>query len=219
MVDVWWYGQACLRIKGKSTSIVIDPYDGEFTGLGKLKLEADIVAVTHDHGDHNNVSAVSGISEGKNPFVLNGPGEYEIAGVNVVGIPSFHDDKGGADRGKNTIYSINVDDVNFVHLGDLGQKQLTQAQVEALSACDVLFIPVGGTYTINADDAPDIISALEPKIIVPMHYFVDGLKFKLDPVSKFLGAMGKEKLEPVAKLSVSQERMPQEVEVVVLEKQ
>jgi len=219
MVDVWWYGQSCLRIKGKSTSLVVDPYDPTFTGLGNLKLEADIVVVTHDHGDHNNVSAVKVAAEGKNPFILNGPGEYEIAGVNIIGINSFHDDKNGAERGKNTIYSITVDEINFVHLGDLGQKQLTQAQIEALSSCDVLFIPVGGTYTISADDAPDIISALEPKIIVPIHYFVDGLKFKLDPVSKFLGAMGKEKLEPVPKLSISKERLPQEVEVVLLEKQ
>ena len=106
MVDIWWHGQACFRIKGKNTTVVVDPFDPNFTGLPSLKLDADIVCVTHDHQDHNNVDAVKGASQDKQPFVIKGPGEYEISGVNVVGIDSFHDDKEGAERGKNTIYKI-----------------------------------------------------------------------------------------------------------------
>ncbi|OGE08859.1 hypothetical protein A3A60_00705 [Candidatus Curtissbacteria bacterium RIFCSPLOWO2_01_FULL_42_26] len=218
MVDIWWYGQACFRIKGKGSSVVIDPYNSEFTGLKPLKIEGDIVCVTHDHKDHNEADIVKGI-DGRRPFAIKGPGEYEISGVNIVGISSFHDDKQGVERGTNTIYLINIDEVNIVHLGDLGQKKLTQEQIEELSVCDVLMIPVGGVYTIEAKDAPDIIAQLEPKIIIPMHYKIANLKFDLAPVDNFLKVMGKEKVEVAQKLSVSQERLPEEPEVVVLERQ
>lgn len=220
MVDIWWHGQACFRIKGKNATVVFDPYDSESTGLAPLKITSDIVCITHDHKDHNNAAAVKGVEEGKMPFVISGPGEYEISGVNIIGVSSFHDDKEGAERGTNTIYHATIDEINFVHLGDLGQKKLTQEQVEELANCDVLFIPVGSVYTIAGKDAGDIIAEIEPKIIIPMHYKVDGLKIDLEPVDIFLSAMGKEKLEAVPKLSVSRERLPEEEpEVVLLSKQ
>lgn len=219
MVDIWWYGQACFKIKGKSASLVCDPYSSDFTGLKSLKLDANIVCITHSHQDHNSADVVSGVEEGTSPFVISGPGEYEISGVNIVGINSFHDDKQGAERGKNTIYLITVDDVNIVHLGDLGQKKLTQEQIEELSVCDVLLIPVGGVYTIEAKDVPDIIAQIEPKVIVPMHYKIEGLKFDLASVEGFLKVMGKENIEAQNKLSVSQDKLPEEPEIVLLEKQ
>lgn len=219
MVDIWWHGQSCFKIKGKGATVVFDPYEPEFTGLSPLKLAADIVCISHDHKDHNSASVVGGVEEGKNPFVISGPGEYEISGVNIVGVPSFHDEKEGAERGKNTIYHATIDEVNFVHLGDLGQKKLTQDQVEELASCDVLLIPVGSVYTISGKDAGDIIAQIEPKIIIPMHYKIDGLKFDLEPVDVFLSAMGKEKLEPAPKLSISKERLPEEQEIVLLQKQ
>lgn len=218
MIDIYFHGQACVRVKGKNASVVFDPYDPSFTGLPALKLTADIVCVSHEHEDHNNASSVLTDEEGKNPFVISGPGEYEISGVNIVGVSSYHDDKQGAERGKNTIYSVNIDDINLVHLGDLGQKKLTQEQAEVLSSCDVLFIPVGSVYTIAGSDAPDIISQIEPKIIVPIHYKIPGLKFDLEGPEAFLTAMGKEKLEPLPKLSVSRERLPEEPEIVLLAK-
>ncbi|OGD95660.1 hypothetical protein A3F02_02900 [Candidatus Curtissbacteria bacterium RIFCSPHIGHO2_12_FULL_38_9b] len=217
MVDIWWHGQACFKIKGKKTSCVIDPYESEFTGLNSLKLQADIVCITHDHQDHNNFKVVKSEAENTNPFVINGSGEYEISGINVVGISSYHDNQNGTERGKNTIYLITVDEINIVHLGDLGQKKLTQDQVEQLSVCDILLIPVGGVYTIEAKDAPDIISQIEPKIIVPMHYKIEGLKFNLSDVNQFLATMGREKTQPQPKLSISKEKLPEEVEIVVLE--
>lgn len=219
MVDITWYGQACFKIKGRVASVVLDPYDADFTGLKPLKLESQIVCTTHDHKDHNNTAVVRGVEEGQSPFVISGPGEYEISGVNIWGVASFHDDQQGAQRGKNTIYLVTIDEVNIVHLGDLGQKKLTQEQSEALSTCDVLMIPVGGVYTIDASDATDIIASLEPKVIIPMHYKVEGLKFDLAPISDFLKQMGKENIEPIAKFSVSQEKLPEEPEIVVLEKQ
>lgn len=219
MIDIYFHGQACVRVKGKSATVVIDPYDPVYTGLPTLKLAADIVCVTHDHGDHNNTGAVSGVEEGKSPFVISGPGEYEISGVNIIGVGSFHDEKEGAERGKNTIYHITIDEISLVHLGDLGQKKLTEEQVEELSGCDVLFIPVGSVYTISGKDAPDIISQIDPKIIIPIHYKLDGLKFPLEDVSVFLTAMGREKIEPAPKLSVSRDKLPEEPEVVLLAKQ
>lgn len=219
MVDIWWFGQACFKVKGKSAIVVFDPYDPAFTGLATLKIASDIVCISHQHQDHNNVSAVVPTEEGKTPFVISGPGEYEISGVTISGIASFHDDKSGAERGGNTIYLATVDDVNIVHLGDLGQKKLTQEQAELLSVCDVLLIPVGSVYTISGLDAPEIIAQIEPKIIVPMHFKIPGLKFDLDDVSVFQKAVGRESLSAQPKLAVSVERLPEEPEVVLLEKQ
>ena len=219
MIDVWFHGQSCIRVKGKNTTIVFDPYDADVTGLAPLKISSDIVCVSHDHKDHNNTSVVKGVEEGKSPFVISGPGEYEISGVNIVGVSSYHDDKSGEERGKNTIYNAIVDDVSFVHLGDFGQKSLTQNQVEDLSSCDVLFVPVGSVFTISGKEAADIVSQIEPKIIVPIHYKLPGLKFELEGVENFLSAIGKEGLEPQAKLSISKERLPEESEFVLLEKQ
>ena len=219
MVDIWFYGQACFKAKGKAASVVFDPYDDSFCGLRKLKIDGDIVCVSHGHQDHNNVSVVKWTEDDLRPFVISGPGEYEKKGVNIVGVASFHDDKNGEERGRNTIYVTTIDEVNIVHLGDIGQKKLTQDQAEELSACDVLMIPVGGVYTIAASDAPDIISQLEPKVIIPMHYKIEGLKFDLAPVGDFLKVMGKEGIQAVSKYSISKEKLPEEPEMVVLEAQ
>src|SRR3990167_3236869 len=218
MVDITWHGQACFKIKGRVASVVVDPYESDFTGLKPLMLEADIVCVTHNHQDHNNTKAVK-TSEGQDPFIISGPGEFEKMGINIVGVASFHDNSQGQEQGKNTIYNISVDEVNVVHLGDLGQKKLTQEQVEVLSSCDVLLIPTGGTFTIEAKDAPDIIAQLEPKIVIPMHYKIASLKFSLDGVEQFLSAMGKDRLDAQSKLSVSAEKLPEELDLVLLEKQ
>lgn len=219
MLDIWFYGQACFKAKGKTASVVFDPYDEAYTGLPKLKVDADLVCVSHSHQDHNSASVVRPVEEGQVPFVISGPGEFEKRGVNVVGVSSWHDEKEGVERGKNTIYVATIDDINIVHLGDLGQKKLTQEQVEGLSLCDVLLIPVGGVYTITATDAPEIIAQLEPKVIIPMHYKLPGLKFDLAPVDEFLKVMGKESVQPMAKFSVSRDKLPEEPEVVVLEAQ
>lgn len=219
MVDIYFYGQACFKVKGKTTSIVFDPYDDVYTGLPRLKVDADIVCVTHQHQDHNNSAVIKGALENESPFVISGAGEYEKKGINIVGVSSYHDDSEGRERGENTIYVAAVDGVNIVHLGDLGQKKLTEEQVSELSTCDVLLIPVGGVYTIEASSAPDIIAQLEPKVIIPMHYKLPGLKFDLASVDEFLKTMGKEGLEAVSKYSISQEKLPEEPEVVLLEAQ
>ncbi|OGY23927.1 MAG: hypothetical protein A2Y57_04325 [Candidatus Woykebacteria bacterium RBG_13_40_7b] len=212
MVDVYWFGQSSFKIKGKGAQLITDPYDSAFSGLKFPKVEADIVTVSHSHRDHSAVEAVQG-----NPFVLQGPGEYEVKGISIVGVGSFHDKKEGAERGKNTLYNITIDDLNFAHMGDLGHL-LNDSELEELGEVDVLFVPVGGLYTIEADDAAKLVSQIEPKIVVPMHYKIEGLAFQLDGVEKFLKEMGKENLEVQPKLSVSKEKLPEELQVAILEK-
>lgn len=213
-MDIYWYGQACFKLKGKNASVIIDPYDPDFTGLKLPKeFEADIILKTHDHKDHNNVRAVSG-----NPLIFGGPGEYESKGVVITGTSSFHDNLDGKERGLNTIYSITIEGLNVAHLGDLGQDTLTEEQIQAINV-DILLIPVGSVYTIDAKGATNIISQLEPKIIIPMHFGgIEGLKFPLDGVDKFLKEMGAEGINPIPKLSVTKDNLPEEPQVVVLSK-
>lgn len=211
-MDIYWLGQACFKIKGKQASVIIDPFTPETVGLKLPKdLEADIVLETHDHPDHNNIKSVS-----SNAMAFYGPGEYEVKGVVVTGIAAFHDDVNGQQRGANTIYSIVMDGLNIVHLGDLGQSSLTQEQITQMGEVDILMVPVGGVYTIDSKTAANIIAAIEPKIILPMHYGFPELKIALDPVANFLKEMGKENLEVSPKLSITKDKLPDEPEVVLL---
>ena len=218
MAKIYWAGQSCFQIsvsnsRDHSADIVIDPFDESFTGLKLPNLSADILLVTHNHKDHNNVKDVKGT-----PFIIDGPGEYEVKGVFVQGIPSFHDDKEGKEKGQNTIYVFEAEEMRFCHLGDLGQKLLTDEQLEKIDKVDVLMIPVGGEFTIDSSSAQKIISQIEPKIIIPMHYALPKLKMKLDEVSKFLKGMGKNSVTPQEKFVVKTSTLPKEgMEIVVLQ--
>ena len=217
-MDIFWYGQSCVRIRGKNASVVFDPFDPQFVGFKAPKISADIVTVSHAHQDHNNVDLVTGATEGQSPFVISGPGEYGVLGVSVFGISTFHDKKNGAERGRNTLYQITIDGITFLHCGDLGHR-LTDEYLRELADIDVLFIPVGGGYTIDGVEAAEVVAELEPSIVIPIHYRVEGLKFPLDPVDKFLKAVGSENVAAVAKLTISKDKLPEETQVVVLEKQ
>lgn len=217
-MDIYWLGQACFKLKSKNTTVLIDPFDAEFTGLKLPKdLAADIVLSTHEHEDHNNTSLVKGINT-TSPMVFKQSGEYEVSGVIITGIPSFHDNSVGSERGLNTIFHIMLDGLNIVHLGDLGQSKLSEDQIAQISETDILLVPVGSVYTIDGKQASDIVSQLEPKIIIPMHYFIEGLKFQLDPVDKFLKEMGAESVVAQPKLSITKDKLPEEPQVVVLSK-
>ncbi|OGZ63123.1 MAG: hypothetical protein A2812_02340 [Candidatus Staskawiczbacteria bacterium RIFCSPHIGHO2_01_FULL_36_16] len=217
MAKISWAGQSCFQIsvsnsRDHSADIVIDPFDEE-TGLKVPNFSADILLVTHDHHDHNNVRAVKGT-----PFLIDGPGEYEVKEVFIKGIPAFHDDKEGKEKGDNTIYTIEAEGLRFCHLGDLGQKQLTDEQLEKIDSVDMLMIPVGGEYTIDSAQAQKIISQIEPKIVIPMHYSLPKLKIKLDEVSKFLKTMGKNSVVPQDKFTVKSSTLPKgDMEIVVLQ--
>ena len=218
MAKIQWAGQSCFQIsvsnsRDHSADIVIDPFDEE-TGIKVPNFSADILLVTHGHHDHNNIKGVKG-----EPFLIDGPGEYEVKGVYIMGISSFHDDKEGKEKGQNTIYTIEAEEIRFCHLGDLGQKQLTDEQLEKIDRVDVLMIPVGGEYTISSAEAQKIISQIEPKIVIPMHYALPKSKEKLDGVEKFLKTMGKPSIAPVDKLTIKQSTLPKEgaMEIAVLQ--
>lgn len=216
-MDIYWYGQACFRYKGKTSTVVIDPFDPEFVGL-KLpikEMQADIVLSSHDHKDHNNTKVVTHPS-GESPKVFNAPGEYEVSSVVITGVASFHDEVQGEKRGRSVVFHLLMDGLNIVHLGDLGQPELTEEQITQIGQTDVLLIPVGGVYTISAKEAAKIVSQLEPRIIIPMHYKIEGLKFDLEPLDQFLKEMGVEAATPVPKLSITKEKLPEEPQVVVL---
>lgn len=221
-MDIFWYGQACFKIKGKTAMVIIDPFDPESTGLKLPKdLEAKVVLVTHPHKDHDNAEAVTG-----NPVVISGPGEYEIAGISFEGVATFHDNAQGAERGGNTLYHFLMDGINIVHLGDLGHV-LTEEQVSGIDNTDILMIPVGGVYTINSEVAAKVVVQLEPRIVIPMHYKpslpanagkMPGLKYDLEDVEPFLKEMGAENVESLPKLSITRDKLPDETTVVVLNK-
>ncbi len=217
MAKITFAGQSCFQIsvsnsKEHSADIVIDPFD-ESLGLKVPNFSADILLVTHQHHDHNNTKAVKG-----QPFLIQGPGEYEVKEVFVQGIPSFHDDKEGKERGPNTIYTIEAEDMKFCHLGDLGQKQLTNEQLEKIGNVDILMIPVGGTYTLSSAESQKIISQIEPLVVIPMHYSLPKLKMDLEDVNKFLKVMGKNSVAVQDKFTVKASALPKEgMEIVVLQ--
>lgn len=217
-MDIYWHGQACFKLKGKNSTVVIDPFDPDFTGLKLPKdLSADVVLSTHDHQDHNNTQVVNGI-DSPTPFIFKESGEYEVSGVTITGISSFHDNSQGSQRGLNTIFHINMEGLNIVHLGDLGQDKLTEEQIAQISETDILLIPVGSVYTIDGKKASDIVSQLEPKITIPMHFKIEGLKFELEGVENFLKEMGVEGVAAQPKLSITKDKLPEEPQMILLAK-
>lgn len=210
---IQWLGQSCFKIQIKSaageTVILTDPYLGKFIGLKQPRYNADIVTVSHDHADHGNFKDVKGTKETDKPFVIKGPGEYEFRNVFVYGVPSTHDDAGGKERGPNTIYLFSAENIKIAHLGDLGQKELTTQQLEYIEGTDILLIPVGGKYTLNASEAAKLVKNIEPRIVIPMHYKIPGLQVDIDGVDKFIKEIGNKK-EEFDKLRLTHKDLPQE---------
>lgn len=215
-MQIFWKGQSCFQIvvsknRQEQVKVVIDPYD-ESIGLKVPSLQADIALFTHDHPDHNNIKAIEGT-----PFIIANPGEYEVQGIFIQGIASFHDKNQGKERGTNTIYVMEAEDLRVCHLGDFGQKELTSEQQEAMGEIDVLLIPVGGVYTIGAQEASALIHQIEPRIVIPMHYFIPKLKMKLAGLEEFLKIMGVRSIQPQEKLSVkAKDLQKEETQIVVL---
>lgn len=209
-MEITWLGHACFRLRGKNVTIITDPYEDR-VGYKLGRVTADIVTISHDHYDHNNLAAVTG-----SPKVIDGPGEYEIGGIFITGIQTWHDAEGGGKRGRNTAYVVQMDDLVLCHLGDLGHV-LTTEQVEAMNNVDVLMIPVGGTFTINGAQAAEVISLIEPRLVIPMHYQTEALKMEIDPLERFTRAMGLKEIPSQPKLSVTKSSLPDETQVAVLD--
>lgn len=214
-MEINFLGHSCFRLKGKTTIVITDPYDPNMVGLKLAKLSGDVVTISHDHGDHNQSELVGGVKK-----VVSGPGEYEIMGVSIVGISTYHDEKKGTLRGKNTVYIIEIDGLRVAHLGDLGHK-LNDKILEKIGTIDVLLIPVGGEFTIGPQQAVEIVRAIEPTVVIPMHYQFPGLKAntfaKLVSADEFISDLGvpSEKLD---KLNIKKEIIGEDQRVVVLEK-
>jgi len=215
-MDITYFGHSSFRIRGKQTTVVTDPFDSAMVGFPYPKhTSANIVTVSHEHGDHNSTSQIEG-----SPYIVSGPGEYEIQGVGIVGFASFHDATKGTERGSNTIYRIEIDGVSIVHLGDVGHV-LDSETVNNLDGVDILMIPVGGFFTIDPEKANAVIKGIEPSIVIPMHYLTPKHNAKafgdVQPLEVFLKEMGKEGIVPVSKLTITKDKIPEEMQVVVLE--
>jgi L-ascorbate metabolism protein UlaG (beta-lactamase superfamily) len=213
-MDISWLGHSCFQLRGKNVTLITDPFSPQQGSSGRdlprlSKLNASIVTISHNHAGHNNVAAVSG-----NPRVVRGPGEYEISDVLITGVASYHDEKRGHERGRNTIYVIHIDELAVCHLGDLGHI-LQEEQLEEVADADVLLIPIGGHSTINATQAAEIISQVEPRIVIPMHYYPAAGETP-NALDTFCREMDVETVNPQPRFTVTRSNLPAETQVVIL---
>ncbi len=205
-MEITWYGLSCFRItERKNATVVTDPYNGNL-GLPALKLKADVITVSHDAPGHNGVDSVSGWEH-----ALDGPGEYEIGSVFITGIKTNFN----AESNRNVLYLFDYDGLTVAHLGDM-KKVPAQTQIDALEQVNILLVPVGGGNSLGAAQAAELVSMLEPNIVIPMHYQIPGLKLELETVDRFLKEMGVS--EPVEEnsLKISSSNLPEETETVIL---
>ncbi len=216
-MEITWYGHSCFRLTERNfATVVTDPFDSKAIGYEPLKLKAEIVTVSHAAPGHNNVDAVKGVTH-----TITGPGEFEIGGVFITGVQT----DGGASAKKknsngtrNTLYVFDYDGITVAHLGDL-QQVPTQAEIEALGTVNVALVPVGGGGGLNAAKAAEVVSLLEPNIVIPMHYATPDVKLTLDSLNKFLKEMGLGKVEAQTSLKVTRTGLPSETHVVALDYQ
>lgn len=205
-MELTWHGLSCFRLRERNhATIVTDPYTDKL-GLPELKLRADVVTISHAARGHSNLNAVSGVEH-----VIDGPGEFEIGAVFITGIATFHEETGA----RNVVYLFDFDGLTVAHLGDM-QHVPTQKQIDALEQVNVLLVPVGGGNSLNAAQASEVVSMLEPNIVVPMHYELPGLKVELESVDRFLKELGISDVKEEDSLRISSTNLPEETETVLL---
>jgi L-ascorbate metabolism protein UlaG (beta-lactamase superfamily) len=213
-MDINWYGHSCFRLteRGMAT-VVCDPFDSEVVGYEPLKLKADIVTSSHDAPGHNFLSAVKGYSH-----AITGPGEFEIGSVFITGIQMDGQGKKAAELPRNTLYVFDYMGITVAHLGDMHTVP-PQNEIEALGTVHIALVPVGGGSGLNAAKAAEIVSLLEPNIVIPMHYSTPSTKMPLDRLDKFLKEMGLHEAEKVPSLKITKSSLPDETKLVVLDYQ
>jgi len=214
-MEIKYLGHSSFLIKSKEAKVVTDPFDPATVGIKFPKTEADIVTISHNHKDHNQSNLVVG-----DPLVIDMPGEFEKKNVRIFGYRSYHDKKQGAERGEVIIYKIESEEMSILHCGDLGIVP-EDSFLDSIGDIDVLMVPVGGFYTIDATEATELVKKIEPSIIIPMHYNnpksnKDNFS-KLMPVSEFLKKFGAESIQPIPKLVVRREELEEEMKIVTLE--
>lgn len=207
MLQVRWHGHACFEITNELT-LVTDPHDGKSIGIPAPSVAGDIVLVSHDHYDHNSVKTV----EKEGSKVITDERKKNISNVEIKGIESFHDECRGEKRGKNIIFKFTMDNITFCHLGDLGH-ELDENAVQQIGDVDILFIPIGGTFTIDAVQAWNVINAIRPKIAIPMHYKIGGLSLPIAGIDSFLGQTKHKVIHVGNEIDIEKEDLPAEPEI------
>ncbi|NLG31941.1 MAG: MBL fold metallo-hydrolase [Syntrophomonadaceae bacterium] len=207
-MKISWLGHASFLLEIGKYKLVTDPA-GEKVGYPNYKDKVDIVTISHEHFDHNAIDTLSG-----EPIIIRKPGVSKINGLTIQGIKTFHDKNGGINRGSNTVFKIVAEDIAVVHLGDIGHP-LEKRQIKEIGLPDVLLLPVGGVYTIDADDAFEVVKQLNPRVVIPMHYKTPSLSFNLAPVEEFT-----QKLNQVVKIpyvEITKDTMEKQLTIIVLE--
>ncbi len=207
-MEITWYGRACFRLKGREATVITDPCPPS-TGFVAGKHDVQLLTISHAHPDHTYTRSITA------GLTLTRPGEYEAANVLVNGVRTFHDGARGAERGENVVFSIEIDGVHVAHLGDLGHL-LTEEQLSELGPVDVLLVPAGGMHVLPPAEAAEVVSQVSPKIVIPMHFQVDGGSTDMATVDAFLHEMAAEPVrQPKAQFTPSS--LPDESQVVLLE--
>lgn len=219
-MEITYLGHSSFKLKSKSgLTTIIDPFSPEYVGLPFIKDVADIVVISHDHEDHNNRSAITGPVKRSETFIIDAEGEYEIGGLEIGTMKTYHDKTEGSERGKNLVTIIRDGDLTLCHLGDLGVK-LTDSQIERLGDIDVLMVPVGDNFTLNIDDVFNMIKEIQPSLVIPMHFKAAGMKEGFDSLLSLQSFLDKSKYplagEPTHKLKVEESSLPDDTQMAIM---
>ncbi len=215
-MKIKWYGHAAFLVTtDRGIKIILDPYEsGAYGGqlaYGKIKDQADIALTSHDHADHNDTKSLPG-----SPQVVKGIGLKNIKGITIKGISTYHDPSKGSERGTNTIFNLQVDSVQVCHLGDLGHV-LSEEELSEIGPVDILLIPVGGYFTIDAEEATRVVDQVKPKVVIPMHFKTEKVGFPIAPVEDFIKGKPSLKRSKTSEVTFDKASLPQKTEIVVLE--
>ncbi len=214
-MKIKWYGHAAFLITSdQGVKIIIDPYEPGFMGqlnYGQIEDAADFVLVSHDHGDHNHTAPLPG-----SPQVVKGTGPKTVRGIPVKGIPAFHDQSKGSERGNNTIFVFTVDGIRTCHLGDLGHI-LNEKELAEIGPVDLLLLPVGGYFTVDAGEATKVVGQIKPKILIPMHFKTEKCGFPIAPVEDFLKGKAKVKRLGASETTIDPLSLPAATEILILD--
>lgn len=209
-MKITWLGHAAFLLETEGIKIVTDPYDNSI-GYGPITTPVDIAVVSHDHFDHNDVKRLKG-----NPETVQGSGTFNVKGITFTGIDTYHDDEQGTQRGDNVVFIIEAEGLRLCHAGDLGHT-LSADQIQAIGRVDILLLPVGGTYTVDAAEATRVMDALNPRLVIPMHFKTKVLDFPITGVDPFLEEKRNVRHQGSSQVEVTKDTLPKEREIVVLE--
>ncbi len=180
-MKIRWHGHACFEVGDDETTFVFDPHDGEYIGIEPPKVYGDVILVSHDHNDHNKVNVV----RKPDSDIVRGDGKKKVRGYDITGLLTYHDEVKGKKRGENVIFTLDINGVKICHLGDLGCMP-DDDTIKKMRDCDIIMIPVGGTFTLDGRGAWNVVKTLKPKVVIPMHYRVAGLSLGISSLDVFI---------------------------------